>query len=563
MENRVAVEAGWKGVLIQLMLTVCAAGVGVWARSPLMGIIGVALMGGFAVAPVLRPCERWRPLVRWAVAFAWLCSLFVPLQLLFFTDENFTLYRYTQSYFAVLAWVVASGVLLTGDAVVGDGPKIRWKVPGVACACCAGGVWLVSAYGQDLRGLFYMGLLVMLLLLLLCKAWFRLPFLAVQAVNTLLLLVVGLPLADQLRPTPQLEPKPDLAKRYYSYDVAKKDPLAFARWWNFSVYQWNLMLKDIFRPDPAHILPALMRPNSRSRLFECRIAIDNKGFRGKDIPRNKGQTYRIVAIGGSTTFGCTLAPGDKPWPRLLQEMIRRRLDLKRPVRVINAGVPSYSLVDNLHRFKKDILPLKPDMILCYHGYNGFNLLDSALPPVYGRHPPQYRERPLRLLADCEYRYRMLRYRWRLTPRTPPRPLNLANIMRSKYAQAYRTLIHIAKTNGIRLVIATFSMAVNSDSSPALVAFYRSGFPFVRWQIRANEAHNLMLNRLSAQYPSVTFLDTVPKLDGHHADFIDLVHFTQAGREQLAETFFAGIRGLLEEDLDRASSQPVRGGVSSD
>ncbi len=552
MEKSVAAGVGWKAGLIQLLLAVGAAGLSLWAKSPVVGVIGLGFLAGLVMVSIFGARGQWRPLLRWGIVLAWGCSLLVPIRLLTFSDKNFTLDRYSQAYFAVLAWVAVSGALLTGEAVLGRFSRPQWKAAGVASALFAVCLWLGSAYSQDLRGLFYLGLLAMLSLLLLCKLWFRLPFLAIQGVNTLMLLLVGLPLADQLRPAPHLAPKPDLGRKYYSYEVARKDPLAFARWWNYSVQQWNLMLKNIFKPDPAHVLPAVMRPNSRAKMFESRIVIDNKGFRGADIPANKGQTYRIVAIGGSTTFGCTLARNDKPWPDLLQEMIRRRLNLKRPVRVINAGVPSYSLLDNLHRFKKDILPLKPDMILCYHGYNGFDLLDSALPPVYNKRPPTYRERPLRLLADCEYRYRMLRYRWHLTPPTPPRPLNLASIMKSKYAQAYRTLIRIAKTNSIRLVIATFSMAVNSDSSPPLIAFYRSGFPFVRWQIQANEAHNLMLSRLSQQYPKVIFIDTGPVLDGHHDDFVDLVHFTQPGRDQLAETFFAGIRGLLEEDLGRPS-----------
>ena len=35
-------------------------------------------------------------------------------------------------------------------------------------------------------------------------------------------------------------------------------------------------------------------------------------------------------------------------------------------------------------------------------------------------------------------------------------------------------------------------------------------------------------------------------------FIDLAHFTQAGREQIAENIFAGIRNILETE----AAQPV-------
>src|ERR1035438_2587865 len=64
----------------------------------------------------------------------------------------------------------------------------------------------------------------------------------------------------------------------------------------------------------------------------------------------------------STTFGCTLGQEDKPWPEVFEQMIRERLKPLRPVEVINAGVPGYTLEDNLHRLAKDVLPLKPDTL---------------------------------------------------------------------------------------------------------------------------------------------------------------------------------------------------------
>jgi lysophospholipase L1-like esterase len=373
-------------------------------------------------------------------------------------------------------------------------------------------------------------------------------------VNTLLLLMTALGVVDLfVPPPPRLDPHLATAQKYYSYEVARKDPLAFARWWNYFVGQWLLMSKDIIVPDRRHLPACYLRPGSRSRLFDCPIAINSLGFRGREITRRKGNAYRIVALGESTTFGCTLGPEDVPWPELLERMIRERLKPRRPVEVINAGVPGYTLEDNLHRLARDVLPLQPDLIISYHGFNGFPLLDESLPVVYGKAPPVYQPRPLRLLANCEYRLKMMWYRRRRTARAAPHPQAVADVMDSKYAHAYRELVQVAKTNHVRLVLAKFSMAVNHQSEADVVEFYRSGFPQVKREIEANRLHSRVVEEVARQNPEVCLVDTHPGLDGEHERFVDLVHLTQEGRQHLAETFFAGIQHILEQDLSPSNA----------
>jgi hypothetical protein len=119
-------------------------------------------------------------------------------------------------------------------------------------------------------------------------------------------------------------------------------------------------------------------------------------------------------------------------------------------------------------------------------------------------------------------------------------------METEYARAYRQLIQIARTNGIVLVVGSFSMAVNQRSDPKVIDFYRGATLAVHWQIIANRVHSTLIRQLVEQYPEIRFVDTQPHLDGEHDKFTDLVHLTQEGRQQLAETFFAGITNVLSE-----------------
>lgn len=120
-----------------------------------------------------------------------------------------------------------------------------------------------------------------------------------------------------------------------------------------------------------------------------------------------------------------------------------------------------------------------------------------------------------------------------------------------YAAAYRSLIRAARTNGIRLVLANFSMAVNEKSDPCVIEFYRAGTAgggSVYPRMKANVVHSALVQQLAEEHPEVCLVNTHPGLDGEHEKFIDIIHFTQEGRQQLAENMFAGIRKVLEEDL---------------
>jgi lysophospholipase L1-like esterase len=363
-------------------------------------------------------------------------------------------------------------------------------------------------------------------------------------------LSIGLPLVDFfLRPSSQLDARVETRKRYYSYDAAKKDPVAFSHWWKYYNEQWDQFLKSIAIPDPTGLTPYRLRPGGAADFFQSHVTINSRGFRGKEIPVEKGNAFRIVAIGESTTFGVTMNADDKPWPELLEEMIRTRLHPARPVEVINAGVPAHTLEHTLSRLQTDILPLKPDMIICYHGFNGFNLLFESLPHVTGPRPPKYQPRPLKILADVEHRLKMTRYRNALlapTRQNPPRAID--DPMTSRYALAYHHLIEKARTNNIHLAIATFSMAANPKSDNAIMEFYRPGFPLVHWQVQANVLHAAMVRQFAKENPEVDLVDTQPKLDGYHEKFIDLMHLTQEGNQEVAEAFYAGIKKTLQECL---------------
>jgi lysophospholipase L1-like esterase len=444
-------------------------------------------------------------------------------------------------YHTVIVWLVAA-TLLWPDARAPLRLDHGRRLLGMTWASLGALAWVASSYLQNAAGMFYAGLLVVVLILIVWKRLFRLPGVAVLAANTCILLVILLPPANLLfkRHTPQP------SERYYSYEVAMKDPVGFVRWCGASDLEWRHMADAVIEVDQAATPPYRLKAGSQGRLFQSAITINSLGFRGGEIRQKKGAAYRIVALGESTTFGCTLNSTDRPWPELLTQLIAERLKPGRPVEVINAGVPGYNLQINLGRLEKEILPLQPDMIISYHGFNGFPLIAPA--PHRRYDGPARKERPLELLADCELRLKLLLYHPASARQPADPPLTVSDPIKTECGRDYYRLIEFARTNGIRLVLANYSMAVNERSDPAVIRFYALRFPAIHWNIQANAIHSTIVREAAQDKPGVVFVDTHPLLDGEHDKFIDLIHFTQQGRQQLAETFFAGITETLKHDL---------------
>lgn len=516
----------WSKTLTQLALIIAAMAMMVWIRVPAVSIAGIALMGTTLAAA--RFTKKSPAAGIWAFsALAWAGCLA--------TDVWYV-------YFAIVAALIAAALCVDGA---------KRKSAAMTWAQLSGVICIGAGYAQNQPGQFYFGILETVALIIILRAAFEISPGGVQLLNTILLVLIGLPVADFfVRPNYQLGPQPQTYSKYYSYQGAKGDPGAFARWWQYFLDQANFPQLPFFERLPRGDPDFRLRPNSHGLLFQSSVSIDSQGFRGPEIPAEKGAAFRIVALGESTTFGMTIYPQDKPWPELLEQMIRERIKTTRPVQVINAGIPAYNIKHNLKRLSGQILSVHPDMIISYHGFNAFNLINPAIPQASGPPPPRYRVRPLKLLSDCEYRFKMMLFRRGYSNAQKPntRRAAPADPLDTAYAACYRQLIQFTETNGIRLALANFSMAVNKTSDSKVIEFYRGAYESIYLQMQANEIHTKLVAELAAQHPDICLIDTHPNLDGVYQMFTDPIHFTQDGRRQLAENIFAAIRPILEKDL---------------
>ena len=127
----------------------------------------------------------------------------------------------------------------------------------------------------------------------------------------------------------------------------------------------------------------------------------------------------------------------------------------------------------------------------------------------------------------------------------PTPLSDAALLKSRYAEAYRKLIGLGRDNGVPVVLATSSLAVDAGSPREVKDFYGAVFKPIDDIIAANAAHNRMVRFLGREQ-NTPVVEAIASLDGDWDDglYLDIVHFTEPGNARVAHAMFEALQPLL-------------------
>jgi peptidoglycan/LPS O-acetylase OafA/YrhL/lysophospholipase L1-like esterase len=419
-----------------------------------------------------------------------------------------------------------TSAIAAGLVTIGSGALVNWS------------------YHAPYAAVFYVALIVTALALcvfLVATRMFRYGSLRTIAL-VMLVFAITLPAADFIyaRTINAEVSKPKLG--VYAFRDAKGDPAAFQAWWAFFAQQWMGARFGLQLPDTEGTLPFLQKPDSRGRFFDAEIRINNRGFRGQDFPAGKADgEFRIFIVGDSATFGTATSPQEHAWPEVLQHLVDERLACRGFVRVVNAGTVAYSLANSVERIRRFIVPLKPDMVVTYQGFNNLTLIDPemALMPT----PPDLRPRGSMLIAEAFYRTQLLRYGKRMKAfQKPADSIKYSDTSDRLYSE----IVDMGAANGFTPVLATLSLVVDEQSPQEVVDFYGRAFVPISRILPAIAEHNRIVERV-ARRTGTKWIDTRPALSGKwdDDDFLDIIHFTQKGANIMAQTVFDQIAPLLQ------------------
>jgi lysophospholipase L1-like esterase len=90
------------------------------------------------------------------------------------------------------------------------------------------------------------------------------------------------------------------------------------------------------------------------------VQTDSVGFRNIEEP--SANAFQILAVGDSQTFGPYLANEDT-WPAWSEAYLARHYHNGAPVRVFNAGIAGYTIVDELAYLREKGIHLKPNLVV--------------------------------------------------------------------------------------------------------------------------------------------------------------------------------------------------------
>jgi lysophospholipase L1-like esterase len=275
-------------------------------------------------------------------------------------------------------------------------------------------------------------------------------------------------------------------------------------------------------------------------LFDTTVALDAHGFRaGQALAPDPG--YRIVAVGGSTTFGAPRPEDGPPWPALLEAEIAKR-GCAIPASVFNAGRTGRGLVGAARNFAAEIVPLRPDLVVAYPGPSDLLGLARAVYadiPVAEPTPP--RVSALLRTLELGWRVRAPQRAYLAALSADPPALDPDAI---PLARAYRSLILQARRHGIDVALATASLALAPEAPEAEIRRYEAIDPATRHALLANRLHDRLVRQMGAPLRAI-LLDTGAGLAGAgEAAFADLFHPNRVGRERLAANLVSALEHTL-------------------
>jgi lysophospholipase L1-like esterase len=299
--------------------------------------------------------------------------------------------------------------------------------------------------------------------------------------------------------------------------------------------------------------------------------INSLGFRGEEIDQKKPDgTYRIVAIGGSTTFAVYL-PWNQSYPYLLQQELRKRFGTEK-IEVINAGLTGSTSAESFHRLPTQILPINPDMVIIYHGFNDLlpRVFDDYQEDYYHfrrsdpNNPPGMTQSYLYRLALSVFSPGMFHENYNLSSRVwknnnlpitdTERMQNFIDSSNDAFKSNIENMIVLLKGKGIDVILASFALNNNTWH-------WLDSLPPYAWKYGI-EANNVAIKELAEEQavPMIPFADA-PFGDAsvrfNTRMFSDSIHMGPEGNQFKAEFFADTVAPIIAQDMGVPVPEPSR------
>lgn len=332
---------------------------------------------------------------------------------------------------------------------------------------------------------------------------------------------------------------------------------------SFAIEPYRLTDDSLYVSHPfVGYTPRAGHRNAKGDGFEH--SVNGLGFRGPEISREKPEdVYRIVCLGGSTTWGIGANGDALTWPAIAEWLLQGELPRGgtiRKVEVVNAGVPGYTSLESFVNLKTRVLPLDPDAIIVYHAANDARvMLRPGFVPdhTHARRswtnpaPPWLLDGVLGwshlyglVTRGTAPRKRPTIHDWLAVPGyedgdfVDPDAQTLSPAL-DAYASTLREIVAIARAHDCCVALSTFAWSPDDDV-PDDQRAWREAYATTMDEINGT-------TRRTAEQLGCTLIDVKAAGPSAVDDFSDFIHLSEDGRRRMgklvAETVVAA--GWLE------------------
>jgi lysophospholipase L1-like esterase len=288
------------------------------------------------------------------------------------------------------------------------------------------------------------------------------------------------------------------------------------------------------------------------------------GYRGPEIaiPKPPG-VFRIVALGGSSTYGEFIAEWQDAYPAQLERILRDDYGYDH-VEVVNAGIPGYTSWELTVNFMFRVLDLDPDLIIIYEAINDINPRLSAPEFYNGLNTGHgyWRELDDPLPPSALYRFLAARlFDWQPTvayglDRQFVQPegyrdcglviqegkalcanlgMTAEEVLRANppvyFERNIRHIVILAQAEEIQVLLSSWAY------SPAV--FDRPGGDFLSYEFRqaAVAEHNVILRAIADEF-QVSMYDLAASMPQNRQYWVDGMHVNPRGAREQARQYAA-------------------------
>jgi len=169
------------------------------------------------------------------------------------------------------------------------------------------------------------------------------------------------------------------------------------------------------------------------------VNTNSLGLRGAKEP-DLDSTFRILAVGDSTTFGLGVNDAET-WPAQLERLLQER----RPgAEVFNAGVTGYSVYQSLTYLRESGFALAPNVVLLTCGSNDFD--------TGGKLTQRQQQEFLHSVRPTSPRWVTFELLRKLSTDPGETAASVPNVPAPEFEQLLRAAVDACKERGIRLVL---------------------------------------------------------------------------------------------------------------